>query len=190
MRYSPGEGIPLLERHIARLTASAEYWGIPIDPYAIGDALSAVGGPGPFKVRLVLAPSGGVEIGTEALSSWEEPVGLQIWEGRVDQGDARWCHKLADRTRYPTGDDGVEVVMVNLDGEITETNISNLMLRFGHQWLTPPVASGCLPGVQREVAITEGVASEAVLTLEDLARADEIAVTNAVRGWRKAVLIE
>jgi para-aminobenzoate synthetase/4-amino-4-deoxychorismate lyase len=80
--------------------------------------------------------------------------------------------------------------MINLAGEITETNISNLMLRFDQIWLTPPVSSGCLPGVQRGLALDLGLAMEAALTIEDLNRADEIAVTNAVRGWRKAVLIE
>jgi para-aminobenzoate synthetase/4-amino-4-deoxychorismate lyase len=190
MRYEPGEGIPLLERHVARLSASAAYWGIPFDPVAVGDALSAVGGPVALKVRLVLGSSGATEVSSEPLPSWEEPVGLRIWEGRVDQSDPRWAHKLNDRARYPKGDDGIEIVMLNLDGEITETNISNLMLRFDHEWLTPPVSSGCLPGVQRELALDLGLASEASLTIEDLNRADEIAVTNAVRGWRKAVQIE
>lgn len=190
MRYSPGEGIPLLERHISRLSASAAYWGIPFDPVVIGDALSAVGGAGPLKVRLVLASTGGVEIEAEPLASWEEPVGLRVWEGRVDHSHPRWSHKLADRSGYPTAEEGIEVVMVNLDGEITETNISNLMLRFDQQWLTPATAAGCLPGVQRGLAMAEGLVTEAVLTWDDLVRADEIAVTNAVRGWRKAVLIE
>lgn len=190
MRYSPGEGIPLLDKHIARLSSSADYWGIPFEPGAIGDALSAVGGAASQKVRLVLSASGGVEVGTEPLPSWEEPVGLQIWEGRVDQGEPRWYHKLLDRTRYPVAEEGIEVVLVNLDGEITETNISNLMLRFDQVWLTPAISSGCLPGVHRDLALSEGLVTEAVLTLEDLAQADEIAVTNAVRGWRKAVLIE
>jgi para-aminobenzoate synthetase/4-amino-4-deoxychorismate lyase len=156
----------------------------------IGDALSAVGGAGPLKVRLVLASTGGVEIEAEPLASWEEPVGLRVWEGRVDHSHPRWSHKLADRSGYPTAEEGIEVVMVNLDGEITETNISNLMLRFDQNWLTPATAAGCLPGVQRGLAMAEGLVTEAVLTWDDLVRADEIAVTNAVRGWRKAVLIE
>jgi branched-subunit amino acid aminotransferase/4-amino-4-deoxychorismate lyase len=80
--------------------------------------------------------------------------------------------------------------MVNLDGEITETNVSNLMLRFDQHWLTPATSAGCLPGVERDLALATGLVTEAVLTLDDLIRADEIAVTNAVRGWRKAVLIE
>ncbi len=101
MRYEPGEGIPLLERHVARLSASAAYWGIPFDPVAVGDALSAVGGPVALKVRLVLGASGATEVSSEPLPSWEEPVGLRIWEGRVDQSDPRWAHKLDDRVRYP-----------------------------------------------------------------------------------------
>jgi para-aminobenzoate synthetase/4-amino-4-deoxychorismate lyase len=111
MRYSPGEGIPLLARHISRLTASAAYWGIPFDPIAIGDALSAVGGSGSLKVRLVLGPTGSAQVGTEPIPSWEEPVGLQVWEHRVDQSDPRWSHKLSDhslshRGRWDRGGDG------------------------------------------------------------------------------------
>jgi branched-subunit amino acid aminotransferase/4-amino-4-deoxychorismate lyase len=36
--------------------------------------------------------------------------------------------------------------------------------------------------------LDEEEVEEDVVTVEDLKRADEIAVTNAVRGWRKAVL--
>ena len=122
---------------------------------------------------------------------WDEPVGLRIWEGRVDQGEPRWAHKLADRSRYPMPEDeGVEMVMVNLDGEVTETERSNLMLRIDGTWLTPALASGCLPGVYRQRVLDKGEVEEAPLDLDDLHRAEEIAVTNAVRGWRKAVLIE
>jgi para-aminobenzoate synthetase/4-amino-4-deoxychorismate lyase len=190
MRYAPGDGIPLLEGHIARLTASAAYWGIPFEPLSIGQALSAVGGGAALKVRLVLTALGGVEVTTEPFPLWEEPVGLRVWEGRVDHSDPRWFHKMEDRSRYPNGDEGVEMVLVNFDGEITETSISNLMLRFDQRWLTPVGSSGCVPGVYRELALADGLATEAPLTPEDLVRADEIAVTNAVRGWRKAVLIE
>ena len=80
--------------------------------------------------------------------------------------------------------------MMNLDRELTETNISNLLLRFGDTWVTPPVESGCLPGVFRQSLLDAGTVAERRVTLDDLREADEIAVTNAVRGYRKAVLIE
>jgi para-aminobenzoate synthetase/4-amino-4-deoxychorismate lyase len=191
MQYDPEQGISLLGRHVARLAASAAYWGIPLEPASVGDALSAVGGQAALKVRLVLRASGEIEVGVEPMPIWDEPVGLRIWEGRVDQDDARWAHKLADRSQYPASEDeAVEVVLVNLDGDITETDRSNIMLRLDGRWLTPMVSDGCLPGVYRSRLLEDGEVDEARLSIDDLHRAEEIAVTNALRGWRKAVLIE
>ena len=191
MRYDPETGIPLLERHVRRLTESATYWGIPLRPSAVGDALSAVGGQFALRVRLLLRSDGAVEVKTRPMPVWDEPVGLRVWNGRIDHSEPRWAHKLADRSHYPDAEDeGVEIVLVNSDGKVTETDRSNLMLRIDGQWLTPGVDDGCLPGVYREQLLERGEVVEASLDLDDLHRAEEIAVTNALRGWRKAVLIE
>ena len=190
MRFEPNAGIPLLERHIARLVSSAEYWGIPSDPGMLGEALSAVESRGPAKVRLVVESHGGVYVTIEPIVDLDEPISLTVSGQEVDADDRLWFHKTADRSRYPITEDGHEEVLVNLDGEVTETNISNLMIRTGDRWFTPPIGSGCLPGVYRAKIIDDGVVAEQAITLKDLRAADELAVTNAVRGWRKAVLIE
>jgi para-aminobenzoate synthetase/4-amino-4-deoxychorismate lyase len=189
MRFVPGEGIPLLSRHIERLAESAGYWGIPFDPVLVGDALSAVEGADELRVRLVLYRDGGVHVGAGMVPVWDEPVPLTVSPMRIDQSNPLWFHKTADRSRYPAGDEEAEVLMVNLDGEVTETNRSSLMAHVDGHWVTPPVACGLLPGVARGAALAEGKVVEQRLTLDDLIRADELAVTNAVRGWRKAVLI-
>jgi para-aminobenzoate synthetase/4-amino-4-deoxychorismate lyase len=124
------------------------------------------------------------------MPTWDEPVDLFVSDTRVDQADPLWFHKIADRSRYPVSDEDAEALMVNLDGEVTETNRSNLMAHLDGRWVTPPVDSGLLPGVARAIAIAERGVIEHRLTLGDLRRADELAVTNAVRGWRKAALIE
>jgi para-aminobenzoate synthetase/4-amino-4-deoxychorismate lyase len=190
MRYVPGEGIPLLHHHVGRLAGSADYWGIPFDPVRLGEALSSVEGPGPLRVRLILRRDGGVEVASAPMPTWDEPVDLFVSDTRVDQADPLWFHKIADRSRYPVSDEDGEALMVNLDGEVTETNRSNLMAHLDGRWVTPPVDSGLLPGVARAIAIAERGVIEHRLTLGDLRRADELAVTNAVRGWRKAALIE
>ncbi len=190
MRFEPGAGIPLLERHIARLASSAEYWGIPCDPGALGEALSAVDSRGPARVRLVLDRNGGVHVSIEPIVDLDEPVSLTVSSQEVDADDPLWFHKTEDRSRYPITEDGHEEVLVNLDGDVTETNISNLMIGMEGRWVTPPVGSGCLPGVYRAKVIEDGTVVEQALTLGDLRAADELAVTNAVRGWRKAVLFE
>lgn len=188
MRVEPGVGIPLLEAHVSRLRASAGYWGIPFDPGAIGDALSAVNADRPAKVRLVLAADGGVDIGIEAIEEQDSPVTLHLSDPAVDPDDPMWYHKTLDRRRYPDSDDSTEIVMVNLSGQVSETNRSNLFALIDGQWVTPPLGSGCLPGVSRQGVLSRGEAVEAVITVDDLRRSEQLAVTNAVRGWRKAVL--
>jgi para-aminobenzoate synthetase / 4-amino-4-deoxychorismate lyase len=190
MRFEPFAGIPLLTHHIARLTASADYWGIPCDLGAVGEALSAVESSKPARVRLVLHKDGGLDLSIEGLVDLDEPVALTFSDRRVDQSDPMWFHKTDDRRRYPITEDGHEEVLVNQDGKATETNLSNLMVRIGDRWVTPPVESGCLPGVYRAAMLSDGTVTERPLTPDDLRAADELAVTNAVRGWRKAVLIE
>ncbi len=189
MLYEPGVGIELLDRHLLRLSESADFWEIPLDLEAVGDALSSVGGHHDQKVRLILMPDGDVEVEVNDVEVNSDPVPLSVSPQRVDPTEPHWFHKTLDRSRYPGADDG-EVVMVNLHGEISETNISNLMIRFGDDWVTPPLDSGCLPGVYRQKLLDAGEVVERVVTLDEFRHADEIAVTNAVRGRRKAVLLE
>lgn len=46
---------------------------------------------------------------------------------------------------------------------------ANLLLHLGERWLTPPLASGCLPGVMRGRLLAAGLAEEMTLPLELLA---------------------
>ena len=77
---------------------------------------------------------------------------------------------------------------MNTAGEVTETTIANLAVRLDGTWFTPPLSSGCLPGIAREVAIERGELTERVLTPVDLIRADELAVLNSLRGRRASSL--
>jgi para-aminobenzoate synthetase/4-amino-4-deoxychorismate lyase len=87
------------------------------------------------------------------------------------------------RRRFPTVDD---VVMVNERGECTETTTANLAVRRGPLWFTPPLSSGCLPGIAREIELERARIHEGVIQTSDLLVAEEIAVFNSLRGWRRA----
>ena len=54
--------------------------------------------------------------------------------------------------------------------------------------LTPALDCGLLPGVLREELLQVGAIREAILTLNDLYRADRIWLVNSVRGWRECCL--
>lgn len=46
-------------------------------------------------------------------------------------------------------------ILFNRKNEVTETAISNLILRIADLWVTPPITSGLLPGVVRAIAIED-----------------------------------
>lgn len=79
-----------------------------------------------------------------------------------------------------------EVVFLNTRGEICEGSITSIFLERDGVLLTPPLASGLLPGTLRAELLATGRAREAVLTLADLESADVIWLGNSVRGLMRA----
>jgi branched-chain amino acid aminotransferase len=79
-----------------------------------------------------------------------------------------------------------EVILLNERGEVSECTSANIFIANGNQVWTPPLDSGCLPGVTREVLLgeihTPGVTvAEKVLRPEDLEQADEVFITSTTR---------
>jgi 4-amino-4-deoxychorismate lyase len=59
-----------------------------------------------------------------------------------------------------------EALLLSTTGELCCGSTANLLVRRQGQWLTPPLASGCLPGVMRQQALDLGLAQEAPLAAE------------------------
>lgn len=79
-----------------------------------------------------------------------------------------------------------EIVMLNERGEVSECTSANIFAVFGSQVLTPPISSGCLPGITRailleEVRIPDVELREKPLLPGDLEKADEVFVTSSTR---------
>ena len=56
-----------------------------------------------------------------------------------------------------------DALLLSSDGGLCCGTAANLLLQRQGRWLTPPLASGCLPGVMRQRALELGVAQEASL---------------------------
>jgi branched-chain amino acid aminotransferase len=81
--------------------------------------------------------------------------------------------------------DADEAVLANTVGELCEGAGSNVFVGIGGRLVTPPLASGCLPGVTRALvieALGPGGVDETPLPYDALARADEAFLTSATRG--------
>jgi branched-chain amino acid aminotransferase len=87
-----------------------------------------------------------------------------------------------------------ELVLLNERGEVCELTGANIFTVHGSHVRTPPVSSGCLPGVTRALLLEEirvpGVdVSESVLFPADLESASEVLVTSSTRGVLPVVSI-
>ncbi len=75
-----------------------------------------------------------------------------------------------------------ETIFLNTAGQLCEAATANVFLVRDGRVLTPPLNSGCLPGVGREILLEIAGAEEIPLTAADLRDADEIFLTSATRG--------
>ncbi|HXF73029.1 MAG TPA: bifunctional anthranilate synthase component I family protein/class IV aminotransferase [Actinomycetota bacterium] len=196
VRAEPGGLIPFLEDHLDRLEASASYFGFVFDRARAAALLSeaARGAEVPLRLRLTLARSGALDLGAEPVPDPSPtPVRLALDGPSVDPADPLWFHKTTARDRYAEAaarhPDADDVLLVNLRGEVTESTIANLAVRTGGRWWTPPLGSGLLPGVFRGRLLRAGRLRERPIRAEELPAAEALALLNAVRLWRPAVLL-
>jgi branched-chain amino acid aminotransferase len=88
-----------------------------------------------------------------------------------------------------------EVILLNERGEVAECTSANIFVANGNQVWTPPLSSGCLPGITRELLLGEvhvpGVpVAEKALTPGDLEAADEVFITSTTRDLLPVYQIE
>ena len=80
-----------------------------------------------------------------------------------------------------------EAILLNEFGDVAECTSANIFASQGGQVWTPPVSSGCLPGITREVLLHEihvpGIQiAEKKLTRAELEAADEVFITSTTRN--------
>lgn len=195
LRYDQPDGLKNLDRHLARLARSAEFFDIP---YSVDEARAALEGARPAfapcsRVRLCLDEAGEFSVEHLPLSADEtEPLVLALDDLAVDASDRMLFHKTTRRSRY---DDAItrhlgvdDVILVNSVGEVTETTRANLAVQLDGVWYTPELDSGLLPGVERSRLLDEGRLKARVIRVEDLGRATALATLSSLRGWRVATL--
>ena len=195
MRFDPWRGIPLLSYHLARLRASAHYFGLPV-PVDLVTQLRQVTAPlrEPSTIRMVLRYDGCCGFDVSAAPPWGGRVTAALDLEPVDPDDVLLFHKTTQRdvydrrrARHPDSDD---VVMVSPTGHVTETSVANLVVEVDGRWCTPPLRDGCLPGVARRAALDRGQIIERPMTVAELRAAPHAFAINALRGWRRLQFVD
>lgn len=190
--YLPGVGVRHRDAHVARLAASARYFGFRCRREELLHRLGAVAGEHPLRVRLTLARDGAVNVDCQPMPEPAvEPVSLSIDLEPVDTSGPWLFHKTSRRATYTSRaerHDTDDVILVNVAGYATETTIANLAVLLEGRWWTPPVADGLLAGVERAALISDGRLTERSIPSQSLYTADGLAVLSSLRGWRRARL--
>ncbi len=201
MRWEDDHGFWWLDRHLERLAGSAAYFGFECDQQAIREALESEVAEvrGARRVRLDLDRRGGaiVTVAPDDLTParwWPNPGGeyvkCAISTKPLSSRSIYRFHKTTARRPYRERramHEGVDdVLLINERGELTEATNRNVAVLFGGAWITPPLASGCLPGILRQVLIDEAELTVEVVRVDDLEGADGIALLSSIHGWQSA----
>lgn len=198
MLYVPGDGIWLRGYHLARLAASAAYFGFSYDAEKVRDAVDAAIATAPgqrLRVRLLLDEDGAVSASAtpQPETAPDAVMRYVISDTRINSADLFLYHKTTRRELYDRewkhyhdtlGAD--EVLYLNENGELAEGSRTSIFIEREGRLLTPRLGAGLLPGTLRAALLDEGRAVEARLTVEDANTAKMIYLGNSVRGLVRA----
>lgn len=183
-----------LKQHLNRLKASASTFGFVYDSDVVQSALidaaeNAISGL--YKSRLLLYNNGEVSVSITKLEL-HNPAKRHILISQkfANSNSIFLYHKTTMRREYEEAYDqaiakgAYDVVFFNESGQVTEASRHNLFIKKDGQLYTPPIKSGLLPGIFREIILADNRYSviENELYYEDLIGADHIYLTNAIRG--------
>jgi branched-subunit amino acid aminotransferase/4-amino-4-deoxychorismate lyase len=192
IRWTPGHGFFLLDRHLARIAGSARHFGYVCDAADLRAALdrAVAASAEPLRVRLLLAHDGTTRVECAVLDPVTAPARVVFADAPIDPGDVFLYHKTTNRRVYDAAKrpDADDVILWNADRQVTETTIANIVAEIGGRKLTPPVECGLLPGTFRSQLLDDRVIEEAVITIDQIRDATGLWLVNSVREWRPAQL--
>ena len=196
------DAIFLEQLHLRRLAKSADHFSFEYNEKDVKLALQELPSlfdPGVnYRVRLLLNRSGEFELDVSKMPPPpEQPVKVTVSDIRTDKTDHFLYHKTTKREIYTAELERIrkegcyEVLFLNCEEEVTEGAISNIIMRKGEEFFTPPLSCGLLCGTYREHLIETGSIplKEKVLRLEDLKNADELFIVNSVMKMVRAELV-
>ena len=196
MLWSKKGGFSLMKEHLKRLKESAIYFNFRYNEKYIKSVLSeAKKQLCPkflYKIRMLLDKDGDVDIAHQKLASSINRTATKtaiISRYHTSSKNIFLRHKTTNRMLYDAEYKKYkklgyyDVLFRNEKGEVTEGAISNVFVKIGKFYYTPPLNCGLLNGVYRRYLLKRKANfREKVLTLNELKNADEIYLVNSVRG--------
>ncbi|MDO8752990.1 MAG: aminodeoxychorismate synthase component I [Anaerolineales bacterium] len=194
MLWTPKNGYFLLEKHIARLADSAEYFDFPFSKGQLEVFLDQTAGgfTSPKRVKVLLDRFGELKDETIDFYSQEKRFKVCLAKHPIDSGNVFLFHKTTRREIYPSpraqdavhGGEGIDdLLLFNERDELTEFTIGNLVVEIDGEFFTPPLACGLLAGTFRSHLLETNQIKERVIHKDELSKCSKVFLVNSVRRW-------
>ena len=147
MKYTPREGIYLVEEHFDRIKSSALRFNYRFDENEAKALLAAIDNDDPQRVRLVVNKKGVPRLESSPLNISRKEVQLKVAKHPIDSDNIFLFHKTTNREVYERAKKEVcdcdDVLLFNERGQITETTTANIFLEKKGALLTLLLSAGC-----------------------------------------------
>lgn len=195
-------GVPFaFTRHVARLRQGAQRMGLPQPPEhlvlaACADLGRPAGRMAVARLRLTWTPGPAGEGSLLAsVSPYTAPGAVRVHLSEYRRNErspvtgiktTSYAENLLSLARaQAAGAD--EAILADSRGNLSEGATSNVFLEVDGELLTPPLSTGCLPGVTRQLCLEWGSAHglpirEELLPLDVMNTTPHAAVTSALKG--------
>ncbi len=203
--WSPDKDYWLIDLHVERLLRSAKYFAYPVQAENVKSTLNEYienfTGQSARRIRLLLYRDGHLELSSAKCDLPKEqdlpietpPKNLPsviISTTKTDSRSPLLFHKTTLRDMYNQEREQAlkqghhEVIFFNERDELTEGSVSNIFIKQGDLYLTPPQECGLLAGTHRQYLLKTypNLIQESPITASILSKAEAIYITNSVRG--------
>lgn len=189
---------PLLPLHLGRLKQSAAALNLPFGGHIeqqIRGYLARLPDKDTYRVKAVLNPSDGLSLSHAPLNELPPAQKVCIAETVLPPQNYLRRFKTTCRDIYDAGwqqaerQGAFDSLFFNSDGHLLEGGRSNVFIRIGNEWHTPALDLDILNGVMRQAVFADpqthlgtDTVHQSRITRAMLAQADEIRLSNALRG--------
>jgi para-aminobenzoate synthetase/4-amino-4-deoxychorismate lyase len=192
MKYENGE-IKFLDDHFLRMSSAANYFLFRFNEKRIRkqieSVISEIRKRQNKKIRLALSKWGKVRIDVSNISRLPKNVSVIVSQNKINSKDQFRYFKTTNRKLYDeeyseyNSKGFYEVLYFNERDELVEGSRTNIFIKKENSWFTPSLESGALPGIYRKYFIdVHPNVIEKNIKIEEIVNADELFLTNALRG--------
>jgi para-aminobenzoate synthetase/4-amino-4-deoxychorismate lyase len=187
--WTPQEGYFLLEKHIARMSDSAEYFDFTFSKERTAAYLHKLAREfkSPKRVKVLSNRYGHLSEEARDFQIQQQSFKISLAAEPIDSNNIFLFHKTTQREAY---DKALvvpqiynDVLLYNEKDELTEFTIGNLVVELNGSLVTPPVSCGLLAGTFREYLLETDQIKEQVIRKDELENGKKVFLINSLRKW-------